>query len=182
MWSSEKAQVLSPTLRGQKWVLNSSHGRAVWWPACGRLPSLPAAADASLAPPPLPPGIQLCGLHCGWWTDGGPRWCMSCLYWPGPERPVQPAERRLLLHPTFTSKKQVDHFPLLWNINSTLDLYYRQTFSLSVSSAEVASSSSRTWGLRRIARAMAIRCFWPPDSWVPLSPAWVLYLCSCKQK
>ncbi|RLW11216.1 hypothetical protein DV515_00001494, partial [Chloebia gouldiae] len=35
---------------------------------------------------------------------------------------------------------------------------------------EVASSRSRIWGLRTRARAMAMRCFWPPESWVPLSP------------
>lgn len=57
-----------------------------------------------------------------------------------------------------------------------------QTFSLSVSKAEVASSRSSTFGLRRMALAMATRCFWPPDSWVPLSPAWVLYFCSSRQK
>ena len=24
---------------------------------------------------------------------------------------------------------------------------------------------------------MAMRCFWPPESWVPLSPTLVLYFC-----
>mmetsp|Transcript_36949 Transcript_36949/g.91950 ORF Transcript_36949/g.91950 Transcript_36949/m.91950 type:complete len:94 (+) Transcript_36949:863-1144(+) len=39
------------------------------------------------------------------------------------------------------------------------------TRSLSVSSADVASSSSRIAGFFRIARAIAIRCFCPPESW-----------------
>ena len=39
--------------------------------------------------------------------------------------------------------------------------------SLSASSALVASSSSRIGASRRIARAMATRCFWPPDSITP---------------
>jgi len=42
--------------------------------------------------------------------------------------------------------------------------------SLSVSRALVASSSRRILGLRIKARAMAILCFWPPESWVPFSP------------
>ena len=70
--------------------------------------------------------------------------------------------------------------------------------SLSVSSADVASSSNRTGGFLINARAMAIRCFWPekykieyccqwqpvtcpshpqycspPESWVPFSPTGV---------
>ena len=45
-----------------------------------------------------------------------------------------------------------------------------QTFSLSVSRAEVASSRRSILGSRIKALAMAIRCFWPPDSCVPLSP------------
>ncbi len=47
------------------------------------------------------------------------------------------------------------------------------TRSLVVSSADVASSSSSTRGLRSSARAMATRCFWPPDSWMPWSPTCV---------
>ena len=42
--------------------------------------------------------------------------------------------------------------------------------SLSASKAEVASSSSRISGRRTSARAMAIRCLWPPLSCTPLSP------------
>ena len=34
------------------------------------------------------------------------------------------------------------------------------------SSALVASSQSRTVGLLASARAMATRCFWPPESWL----------------
>mmetsp|Transcript_140719 Transcript_140719/g.392225 ORF Transcript_140719/g.392225 Transcript_140719/m.392225 type:complete len:124 (-) Transcript_140719:1328-1699(-) len=44
------------------------------------------------------------------------------------------------------------------------------TCSLSTSSALVASSSNRTLGLFTIARAMAMRCFWPPLSCTPRSP------------
>mmetsp|Transcript_52640 Transcript_52640/g.138222 ORF Transcript_52640/g.138222 Transcript_52640/m.138222 type:complete len:153 (+) Transcript_52640:2510-2968(+) len=39
------------------------------------------------------------------------------------------------------------------------------TRSETVSSAEVASSSSKMRGFIRIARAIAMRCFCPPDSW-----------------
>lgn len=49
------------------------------------------------------------------------------------------------------------------------------TFSLSVSKAEVASSSSRILGFLTIARAMAIRCFCPLDSCDPWAPTWVSY-------
>ncbi len=47
--------------------------------------------------------------------------------------------------------------------------------SLSASSAEVASSSSSTRGFRTSARAMAMRCFWPPDRATPFSPQLVSY-------
>mmetsp|Transcript_52270 Transcript_52270/g.138836 ORF Transcript_52270/g.138836 Transcript_52270/m.138836 type:complete len:104 (-) Transcript_52270:644-955(-) len=46
--------------------------------------------------------------------------------------------------------------------------------SLSLSSADVASSSSSTDGLRTIARAIATRCFCPPDSLPPRIPTSVL--------
>ena len=49
------------------------------------------------------------------------------------------------------------------------------TRSLSLSSADVASSSSSTAGRRTIARAMAMRCFWPPDSLPPPRPTCVSY-------
>eukprot|EP00966_Prymnesium_polylepis_P126511 2925814-Prymnesium_polylepis.1 len=42
--------------------------------------------------------------------------------------------------------------------------------SLSLSSADVASSSSSTEGMRTKARAIAIRCFCPPESRPPLRP------------
>mmetsp|Transcript_74345 Transcript_74345/g.177337 ORF Transcript_74345/g.177337 Transcript_74345/m.177337 type:complete len:90 (-) Transcript_74345:3537-3806(-) len=38
------------------------------------------------------------------------------------------------------------------------------------SSADVASSRSMNWGRRSKARAMATRCFCPPDSFSPRSP------------
>mmetsp|Transcript_119437 Transcript_119437/g.297901 ORF Transcript_119437/g.297901 Transcript_119437/m.297901 type:complete len:97 (-) Transcript_119437:223-513(-) len=47
--------------------------------------------------------------------------------------------------------------------------------SLSVSKALVASSSSSTAGLRTNARAIAMRCFWPPLSCAPRSPTSVWY-------
>lgn len=49
------------------------------------------------------------------------------------------------------------------------------TFSLSVSRAEVASSSSRILGFRTIARAMAMRCFSPLESCEPWAPTCVSY-------
>mmetsp|Transcript_14830 Transcript_14830/g.32579 ORF Transcript_14830/g.32579 Transcript_14830/m.32579 type:complete len:160 (-) Transcript_14830:2744-3223(-) len=49
------------------------------------------------------------------------------------------------------------------------------TFSESLSSAEVASSRSRTFGLLTIARAMAILCFCPPLNPPPPSPTSVSY-------
>ena len=45
------------------------------------------------------------------------------------------------------------------------------------SSAEVASSSSSTDGLRMMARAIAMRWRWPPDSVSPRSPTGVSYFC-----
>ena len=53
--------------------------------------------------------------------------------------------------------------------------------SLSVSSADVASSSSRIVGLRTRARAMAIRCFCPPLSCAPRSPTIVSNVCNHAQ-
>ena len=49
------------------------------------------------------------------------------------------------------------------------------TRSDSASSAEVASSSSRILGSLMMARAMAMRCFWPPLICVPRSPHRVSY-------
>ena len=53
------------------------------------------------------------------------------------------------------------------------------TLSLSASSADVASSSKRIFGFRRSARAMAMRCFWPPDNFPPFAPTLVEYPCKC---
>mmetsp|Transcript_36866 Transcript_36866/g.86119 ORF Transcript_36866/g.86119 Transcript_36866/m.86119 type:complete len:142 (-) Transcript_36866:2961-3386(-) len=47
------------------------------------------------------------------------------------------------------------------------------TRSDAVSSALVASSRMRIGGSRTTARAMAMRCFCPPDSWIPFSPTCV---------
>mmetsp|Transcript_26228 Transcript_26228/g.59292 ORF Transcript_26228/g.59292 Transcript_26228/m.59292 type:complete len:123 (+) Transcript_26228:289-657(+) len=49
------------------------------------------------------------------------------------------------------------------------------TRSLVVSSADVASSRIRICGLRTIARAMAMRCFCPPERATPRSPTSVSY-------
>ena len=49
--------------------------------------------------------------------------------------------------------------------------------SLSLSRAEVASSRRRICGFLISARAMAILCFWPPDSWAPPSPTIVSRPC-----
>ena len=48
------------------------------------------------------------------------------------------------------------------------------TFSLSVSSADVASSNNNTLGSRIRARAMAILCFCPPLNFAPLLPTLVV--------
>ncbi len=45
--------------------------------------------------------------------------------------------------------------------------------SVAMSSALVASSSTSTGGLRRIVRAIAIRCFSPPEKRKPRSPTTV---------
>mmetsp|Transcript_55487 Transcript_55487/g.171924 ORF Transcript_55487/g.171924 Transcript_55487/m.171924 type:complete len:178 (-) Transcript_55487:2567-3100(-) len=50
--------------------------------------------------------------------------------------------------------------------------------SLCVSNALVASSSSSTGGFRTSARQMATRCFWPPESRVPLGPTCVSQPCA----
>mmetsp|Transcript_3898 Transcript_3898/g.5895 ORF Transcript_3898/g.5895 Transcript_3898/m.5895 type:complete len:101 (-) Transcript_3898:516-818(-) len=47
------------------------------------------------------------------------------------------------------------------------------TYSLSLSSAEVASSRRRIFGFFKRVRAIAIRCFCPPDNCAPLSPTCV---------
>ena len=52
-------------------------------------------------------------------------------------------------------------------------VFYFHTFSLSASSALVASSSNNIFGCRTIARAIATRCFWPPESWDPFLPQFV---------
>ena len=41
------------------------------------------------------------------------------------------------------------------------------------SKADVASSNNNIFGFRISALAIAILCFWPPLSWVPLPPTWV---------
>ena len=49
-------------------------------------------------------------------------------------------------------------------------------FSVFESSAEVASSNTRMGGFFKSARAIATRCFSPPESLSPRSPTWVSYL------
>ncbi|PON42697.1 hypothetical protein TorRG33x02_265050 [Trema orientale] len=49
------------------------------------------------------------------------------------------------------------------------------THSDSASRALVASSKRSIVGSLRTALAIAILCFWPPESWTPLSPTGVLY-------
>mmetsp|Transcript_5858 Transcript_5858/g.24488 ORF Transcript_5858/g.24488 Transcript_5858/m.24488 type:complete len:155 (+) Transcript_5858:268-732(+) len=49
--------------------------------------------------------------------------------------------------------------------------------SLSASKADVASSNSRMCGCRAKARAMAMRCAWPPESATPRSPTSVSRRC-----
>ena len=52
-------------------------------------------------------------------------------------------------------------------------VYMIDTFSPSVSKADVASSNNNILGSRIKARAMAIRCFCPPERWPPLGPTFV---------
>jgi len=59
--------------------------------------------------------------------------------------------------------------------NVTLSSAAWTVASLSVSSADVASSSSRIFGSRTRARAIAMRCFCPPLSCAPRSPTNVSY-------
>ena len=49
----------------------------------------------------------------------------------------------------------------------------RISFSVSLSRAEVASSKTRIRGFFSIVRAIAIRCFSPPDNLSPRSPTFV---------
>lgn len=60
------------------------------------------------------------------------------------------------------------NFPLLL-------ITVRFTFSLSVSKADVASSSNKILGSRMMALAIAMRCFCPRDSWDPWAPTLVSY-------
>mmetsp|Transcript_45315 Transcript_45315/g.87177 ORF Transcript_45315/g.87177 Transcript_45315/m.87177 type:complete len:80 (-) Transcript_45315:634-873(-) len=48
--------------------------------------------------------------------------------------------------------------------------------SEAASRADVASSNTKMGGSLTIARAIAMRCFCPPESCTPFSPTWVLYL------
>ena len=57
-----------------------------------------------------------------------------------------------------------------WRINSSSAVC--TSVSDSASSDEVASSSSNSGASRRIARAIAMRWRWPPDSVTPRSPSW----------
>mmetsp|Transcript_832 Transcript_832/g.1326 ORF Transcript_832/g.1326 Transcript_832/m.1326 type:complete len:96 (-) Transcript_832:643-930(-) len=51
------------------------------------------------------------------------------------------------------------------------------TFSDLPSNADVASSNNNIFGSLMNARAMAMRCFWPPDNLLPFAPITVLYPC-----
>mmetsp|Transcript_34181 Transcript_34181/g.45724 ORF Transcript_34181/g.45724 Transcript_34181/m.45724 type:complete len:111 (+) Transcript_34181:2562-2894(+) len=64
---------------------------------------------------------------------------------------------------------------VLLPVSSSLSSASCTTSSLSESSAEVASSRSSIFGFFTRTRAIAILCFWPPESWVPLSPTSVSY-------
>lgn len=50
----------------------------------------------------------------------------------------------------------------------------------SASRAEVASSRMRMSGFLTKARAMAILCFWPPESWAPRAPTEVSRPSGCR--
>jgi hypothetical protein len=55
----------------------------------------------------------------------------------------------------------------------SLESAWLTSVSDSASRALVASSRMRMSGFLMRARAMAMRCFWPPESWVPRAPTWV---------
>ena len=57
------------------------------------------------------------------------------------------------------------------------DRLFSMSFSVEVSTAERQSSRMRISGLRISARAMLIRCFWPPLRLTPRSPKIVSYPC-----
>lgn len=61
------------------------------------------------------------------------------------------------------------------DLNCTLSRAACTIASLSVSSADVASSNSSIFGFLIKALATAILCFCPPLSWVPWSPTRVSY-------
>lgn len=66
----------------------------------------------------------------------------------------------------------------LWGLRcTTLSKAAWTMDSLWVSRADVASSNRRILGFFTSARAIAIRCFWPPLSWAPLSPTIVFSFC-----
>lgn len=50
---------------------------------------------------------------------------------------------------------------------------YSTYYSVVRSNALVASSSNKIFGLRMTALAMAILCFWPPESCAPFEPTTV---------
>lgn len=52
----------------------------------------------------------------------------------------------------------------------------------SASRAEVASSRMRISGFLTRARAMAMRCFWPPESWAPRAPTAVSRPSGCRDQ
>lgn len=71
---------------------------------------------------------------------------------------------------------------VVFGCRNTTGHLLKRTFSLSVSRAEVASSSSRILGSRMIALAMAMRCFWPRESCEPWAPTLVLYFCASRKE
>ena len=52
----------------------------------------------------------------------------------------------------------------------------------SASRADVASSRMRMSGSLMRARAIAMRCFCPPDSWAPRAPTWVSRPSGCEER
>ena len=116
---------------------------------------------------------QQCSQHVEWLKDDERlvRWFDQC--WLCPKLVAQPALKiRLTASVWFTSScesdwEQTDILRTTQNCRLTKE---HNTFSLSVSNAEVASSSNNIFGSRIKARAMAILCFCPPDMRVPLSP------------
>ena len=110
--------------------------------------------------------LPLSCRRSGWWTIYARSWYTSSPPELGPVHLARSERNRSIdLYPSF----------YMYSLKNTQWTFF--TFSHSVSRADVASSSKSIRGFFINALAIAIRCFCPPDSWVPLSPTKVSYPC-----